>query len=129
MSIAEFKKFAEEANAQGMSSDDIAKAIVERQQEFGLSDQDLGIALIAIGQGDVMTDGAKEAIQKLLDEGKVATPGAEGGEGNGEQTPAPGTPATPAKSEGEDKDKGEGGEGGGTDDEEKDEVRKMYKGE
>src|SRR5574344_1321946 len=86
MSIAEFKKFAEEANAQGMSSDDIAKAIVERQQEFGLSDQDLGIALIAIGQGDVMTDGAKEAIQKLLDEGKVATPGAEG---SGEQTPAP----------------------------------------
>lgn len=80
MTYGEAKKVVEEfvAEHKGVEMKDIAQILIDKQEEFGFTDLDLGILLVSIGAEDSLTEGAIKALEK---EGFF-----EGGDGESEET-------------------------------------------
>lgn len=66
MTYGEAKKVVEEfvAEHKGVEMKDIAQILIDKQEEFGFTDLDLGILLVSIGAEDSLTEGAIKALEK-----------------------------------------------------------------
>lgn len=124
MTFGEIKKTVDEYLAQNpnVKKEDIADMFIEKQEEWGLPDLDLGVLLASIGAGEKLTEPMIKAMQEkgLLDGGEEKS---ETSYENKEE------PETETENESESEKKPEPETEKDDEDKEKDDVRKLYNGE